>query len=136
MQLQTPSRPSNFPAYTLRYLRRLAILTVRYCDRVDAEKDEYTRERNYKYALRCIFRIQKTLFDNEQKINDKEARAKIAEISDALLSAWDTLTDRAPWSDCNKLGTLAYLAVESVANGDTYKTPFYYTLSEIKQHTR
>ena len=136
MQLQTPSRPSNFPAYTLRYLRRLAILTARYCDRVDAEQDEYTRERSYKFALRCIFRIQKTLFDSEQTINDKEERAKIAEISDALLSAWDLLVDRAPCMDCNRLGTLAYLAIESVENFEHYKTPFYYTLSEIKQRTR
>ena len=135
MQLLNPSRPSNFPAYTLHYLRRLAILTVRYCDRVDAEKDEYTRERSYKFALRCIFRIQKTLYENEQTINDKELRAKIAETSDALLSAWDTLIDRAPCSNCNKLGTLAYLAVESIENYDIYKTPFYYTLSEIKQYT-
>ena len=136
MQLQTPSRPSNFPAYTLRYLRRLANLTARYCDRVDAEKNEYTREKNYKYALRCIFRIQKTLYNNEQAINDKEARAKIAEISDALLSAWDFLADRAPCLDCNKIGTLAYLAVESIENYNIYKTPFCYTLSEIKQRTK
>ena len=136
MQLLTTTRPLEFPAYTLRYLRRLAVLTARYCDRVDAEKDEFTRENNYKYALRCIFRIQKTLYDNEQTINDKEARAKIAEISDALFSAWDTLTDRAPCSNCNKLGTLAYLAVESIEDYDIYKTPFYYTLSEIKQRTK
>ena len=136
MQLLTTTRPSEFPAYTLRYLRRLAILTARYCDRVDVEKDEYTRERNYKYALRCIFRIQKTLYDSESAINDKEARAKIAEISDALLGAWDLLADRAPCLDCNKLGTLAYLAVESAENFEHYKTPFYYTLSEIKQRTR
>ena len=136
MQLQTPPRPSNFPAYTLRYLRRLAILTVRYCDRVDAEQDEYTRERSYKFALRCIFRIQKTLWDNAGKINDKEERERLSEISDALLGAWDLLTDRAPCLDCNRLGTLAYLAIESVENFEHYKTPFYYTLSEIKQHTR
>ena len=136
MQLQNPSSPSNSPAYTLRYLRRLAILTVRYCDRVDAEQDEYTRERSYKFALRCIFRIQKTLWDNAGKINDKEERERLSEISDALLGAWDLLTDRAPCLDCNRLGTLAYLAIESVENFEHYKTPFYYTLSEIKQHTR
>lgn len=136
MQLQNPPRPLNFPAYTLRHLRRLANLTARYCDRVDSEKDEYTRKRNYKYALRCIFRIQKTLYDNEYAINDKEERAKIAEISDALLSAWDFLADRAPCLDCNRLGTLAYLAVESAENFEHYKTPFYYTLSEIKQRTK
>ena len=133
MQLQTPSRPSEFPADTLQNLRRLANLTARYCDRVDAEKDEFTRENNYKYALRCIFRIQKALFDTEQAIKDKEERAKIAEISDALLSAWDLLVDRAPCSDCNKIGTLAYLAVKSAENFEIYKTPFNYTLSEIKQ---
>ena len=136
MQLPTTTRPSNFPAYTLRYLRRLAILTVRYCDRVDAEKDEYTRERNYKNALRCIFRIQRTLYDNEQAIDDKEARAKIAEISDVLLGAWDLLADRAPCLDSNRLGTLAYLAVMSAENYEIYKTPFYYMLSEIKQRTK
>ena len=136
MQLPTTTRPSNFPAYTLRYLRRLAILTVRYCDRVDAEKDEYTRERNYKNALRCIFRIQAALWDNAGKIDDKEARAKIAEISDALLGAWDLLADRAPCLDSNRLGALAYLAVMSAENFEIYKTPFYYTLSEIKQRTK
>ena len=136
MQLQTPSRSLNIPAYTLQYLRRLANLTARYCDRVDSEKDEHIREKNYKYALRCIFRIQRTLYDNEQAINDKEARAKIAEISDALLGAWDFLADRAPCLDCNRLGTLAYLAVKSAENFEIYKTPFYYTLSEIKQRTK
>ena len=136
MQLQTPSRSLEFPADTLQNLRRLANLTARYCDRVDAVKDEYTRGKNYKYALRCIFRIQKTLYDNEQAINDKEARAKIAEISDALFGAWDLLADRAPCLDCNRLGTLAYLAVKSAENFEIYKTSFYYTLSEIKQRTR
>ena len=135
MQLQTPPRSLGLPANTLRYLRRLANLTVRYCDRVDAEKDEYTRERNYKQALRRIFRIQKTLYDSEFAINDLDARAKIAEISDALLGAWDSLADRAPCLDCNRLGTLAYLAVKSAENFDTFKTPFYYTLSELKQRT-
>ena len=136
MQLQNTSRPSKFPADTLRNLRRLANLTARYCDRVDAEKDEYTRERNYKYALRCIFRIQKALFCNEQTTRDKEARAQLGEISDALFNAWDLLADRAPCSDCNRLGTLAYLAVKSAENFEIYKTPFYYTLSEIKQRTK
>ena len=136
MQLLTTPRPLEFPADTLRQLRRLANLTARYCDRVDAEKNEYTREKNYKYTLRCIFRIQKTLYNNEQAIKDKEARAKIAEISDALLSAWDFLADRAPCSNCNKIGTLAYLAVESIENYNIYKTPFCYTLSEIKQRTK
>ena len=136
MQLQTTTRSFEFPAYTLRHLRRLANLTARYCDRVDSEKDEYTREKNFKYALRCIFRIQKALFDNEQQTRDKEARAKIAEISDALLSAWDFLTDRAPCSDCNKLGILAGLSVECVENFESYKEPFYYFLSEIKKRNR
>ena len=136
MQPITTTRPSNFPAYTLRYLRRLAILTARYCDRVDAETDDYTRERNYKFALRCIFRIQKTLYENEQAIDDKEARAQVAKISDALFDAWDFLNDRRLYSDCNQLGTIAYLAVMTAENFDVYKTPFYYTLSEIKQRTR
>ena len=136
MQLQTTTRPCEFPADTLQNLRRLANLTARYCDRVDAAKDEFTRANNYKYALRCIFRIQKALFDNEQTTRDKEARATIAKISDALFNAWDFLADRSPISDSNKLGTLAYLAVKSAENFDIFKTPFYYTLSEIKQRTR
>lgn len=136
MQLQTTTRPSNFPAYTLRYLRRLAILTARYCDRVDAEKDEYTREKNYKYALRCIFRIQKTLYETEHAIDDKEARAQIAKISDTLFDAWYFLADRRPCLDCNTLGTLAYMAVECAENFEIYKTPFYYTLTDLKQRTK
>ena len=136
MQLQTTTRPSNFPADTLQHLRRLANLTGRYCDRVDAEKDEYTREKNYKYALRCIYRIQKTIYENELAIKDIEARVKIAKISDALFNAWNFLSDKTPCSDCNKLGTLAYLAVKSAENFDIYKTPFYYTLSELKQRTK
>ena len=136
MQTITTTRPSNFPAYTLQYLRRLANLTARYCDRVDAEKDEYTRGKNYKYALRCIFRIQKTLYDNEQAIADKETRAKVAKVSDALFDAWYVLADRRPFSDCNLLGNLAGLAVKSAENFENYKTSFYYTLSEIKQRTK
>ena len=135
-QLQTPSRPLEFPADTLQNLRRLANLTARYCDRVDAEKDYYTREKNYKYALRCIFRIQKTLFDNEISIADKEARAQVAKVSDTLFDAWYFLADRAPCSDCNLLGNLAGLAVKSAENFEHYKTSFYYTLYEIKQRTK
>ena len=135
MQLLTTTRPSEFPADTLCNLRRLANLTARYCDRVDAETDEKTRENNYKYALRCIFRIQKTLYDNEYAIKDKETRAKVAKISDALFDAWYFLSDKAPCSDCNLLGNLASLAVKSAENFEDYKTSFYYTLSEIKQRT-
>lgn len=136
MQLQNPSRPCEFPADTLRQLRRLAILTGRYCDRVDSEQDEYTREKNYTYALRCIFRIQKALFDKEQTTRDKGARVQLGEISDALFDAWYFLADRAPCSSCNLLGNLAGLAVKSAENFELYKTSFYYTLSEIKQRTR
>lgn len=136
MQLQATTRPSEFPVDTLQYLRRLANLTARYCDRIEAENDEKTRENNYKYALRCIFRIQKMLFNNEQAIADKEARAKIAKVSDALFDAWYYLTDRRPFSDCNLLGNLAGLAVKSAENFELYKTSFYYTLSEIKQRTK
>ena len=136
MQLQTATRPSEFPADTLRYLRRLAILTARYCDRVDAETDEKTRENNYKYALRCIYRIQKTLYENELEIKDKEARVKVAKVSDSLFDAWDFLNDRGPCLDCNKIGTLAYLAVNCAENFEIYKTPFYYTLSDLKQRTK
>lgn len=136
MQLLTTTRPSEFPADTLRYLRRLAILTARYSDRVDAEMDEYTRERNYKYALRCIFRIQKTLYETERAINDREARAQVAKVSDALFDAWDFLADRRLYSVSNLLGNLAGLAVKSVENFELYKTSFYYTLFEIKQRTK
>ena len=136
MQLLTTTRPSEFPADTLQNLRRLANLTARYCDRVDAETDEKTREKNYIYAMRCIFRIQKALWDNAGKIDDKEERERLSGISDALLGAWDLLADRAPCLDCNRLGSLAYLAVMSAENFEIYKTPFYYTLSEIKQRTR
>ena len=136
MQLLTTTRPSEFPADTLQYLRRLAILTSRYCDRVDAEKDEYTRERNYKFAMRCIYRIQKTLYENELAIKDKEARVKVAKVSDDLFDAWNFLNDRGPCSNCNRIGTLAYMAVKCAENFEIYKTPFYYTLSEIKQCTK
>ena len=136
MQLLTTPRPLESPADTLRYLRRLANLTARYCDRVDSETDEYTRENNYKYALRCIFRIQKALWDSEQTTRDKEARAQLGEISDALFDAWHFLADRAPCSDSNLLGNLAGLAVKAVENFEYYKTSFYYTLSEIKQRTK
>ena len=136
MQTITTTRPSNFPADTLQNLRRLANLTARYCDRVDAETDETTRERNYKFALRCVFRIQKTLFDNEHAISDKEARAQVAKVSDALFNAWYYLSDMAPCSSCNLLGTLAGLAVKSVDNFELYKTSFDCILSEIKQRTK
>lgn len=136
MQLQNTSRPCEFPADTLRHLRRLANLTARYCDRIDAEKDEYTRERNYKDALRCIFRIQKTLYETERAINDKEARAQVAKVSDTLFDAWDFLADKRPYSDSNLLGTLAGLAVKSAENFEHYKTSFDCILSEIKQRTK
>lgn len=99
MQLLTTPSPLEFPAETLQNLRRLAILTARYCDRVDAEKDEYTREKNYEYAMRCIFRIQKALYDNERAIKDKEAREQVAKVSDALFDAWFFLSDKLPCSD-------------------------------------
>ena len=136
MQNLTTTRPSEFPADTLQNLRRLANLTDRFCDRVDAEKDDYTREKNYKFALRCIFRIQKTLYETEHAINDKEARAKVAKISDALFDAWYYLADWAWCSDCNRLGTLAYLAVKCAENFEVFKTPFYYTLTDLKQRTK
>lgn len=136
MQTTTPARPSGFPVDTLQNLRRLANLTARYTDRVCAEKDDYTRERNYKYALRCIFRIQKTLYETEHAIQDKEARAKVAKISDALFNAWYYLADRRPYSDSNLLGTLAGLAVDSVDNFELYKTSFDCILSELKQRTK
>ena len=136
MQLQPTTRPSEFPADTLQYLRRLANLTARYCDRVDAETDEKTRENNYKYALRCIYRIQKTLYNNELAIKDIEARVKVAKVSDALFDAWDFLNDRGPCVDCNRLGTLAYMAVKCAENFEIYNTPFYYTLSDLKQRTK
>ena len=136
MQLQTTTRPSEFPADTLRYLRRLAILTSRYCDRVDAETDFNTREKNYIYALRCIYRIQKTLYENELAIKDKEARVKVAEISDALFDAWDFLNDRRAFPISAYIGILAGLSVKCVDNYDLFKTSFDCILSQIKQYTK
>ena len=136
MQLQTTPRPTEFPADTLQNLRRLANLTARYCDRVDAEKDEYTRENNYKYALRCIFRIQKALWDNAGKINDKEERERLSGISDALLGVWDFLSDRRFFSVSAYVGIIAGLSIKCVDNYDLYKTSFDCILSEIKQRTK
>ena len=135
MQLQTNPRPCEFPADTLRYLRRLAILTSRYCDRVDAETDEKTRENNYKYALRCIYRIQKTLYENELSIKDKEARVKVAKVSDALFDAWDFLNDRRAFSISAYIGIIAGLSIKCVDNFELYKTSFDCILSQIKQYT-
>ena len=136
MQLQTTTRPSEFPADTLRQLRRLANLTARYCDRIDAEKDEYTRENNYKYALRCIYRIQKTLYENELAIKDKEARVKVAKVSNALFDAWDFLNDRRAFSISAYIGIIASLSIKCVDNYELYKTSFDCILSQIKQYTK
>ena len=136
MQTITTTRPSKFPADTLRHLRRLAILTGRYCDRVDAETDFNTRERNYKYALRCIYRIQKTLYENELAIKDIKARVKIAKISDALFDAWDFLNDRRAFPVCAYVGIIASLSIKCVDNFDLYKTSFDCILSQIKQYTK
>ena len=136
MQLQTTTRPSNFPADTLRYLRRLANLTARYCDRVDAETDEKTRENNYKYAMRCIFRIQKTLWDNAGNIDDREERERLSKVSDALLGVWDLLADRRVFSVSAYIGIVAGLSIKCVDNFDLYKTSFDCILSQIKQYTK
>ena len=136
MQLQTTTRPSEFPADTLQNLRRLANLTARYCDRVDAEQDEYTRENNYKYALRCIYRIQKALYENELAIKDKEARVKVAKVSDALFDAWDFLNDRRAFSISAYIGIIASLSIKCVDNYELYKTSFDCILSQIKQYTK
>ena len=136
MQLLTTTRPSEFPADTLQNLRRLANLTARYCDRVDAETDEKTREKNYIYAMRCIYRIQKTLYGNELAIKDKEARVKVAEISDALFDAWDFLNDRRAFSISAYIGIIARLSIKCVDHYDLYKTSFDCILSQIKQYTK
>ena len=136
MQTITPTRPLNFPADTLQNLRRLANLTARYCGRVDSEKDDYTRERNYKYALRCIYRIQKTLYENELAIKDKEARVKVAKISDALFDVWDFLNDRRAFSVCAYVGIVAVLSIKCVDDFELYKTSFDCILFEIKQYTK
>ena len=136
MQLPTTTRPSEFPVYTLRYLRRLANLTARYCDRVDAENDEYTREKNYIFAMRCIFRIQATLWDNAGKIDDKEERERLSGISDALLGVWDTLSDRRAFSVSAYIGIVAVLSIKCVDNFELYKTSFDCILSQIKQYTK
>ena len=135
MQTITTTRPSEFPADTLQNLRRLAILTSRYCDRVDAETDEKTRENNYKYALRCIYRIQKTLYENELSIKDKEARVKVAKVSDALFDVWDFLNDRRAFSISAYIGIIAGLSIKCVDNFELYKTSFDCILSQIKQYT-
>ena len=136
MQTVTTTRPSEFPADTLRYLRRLANLTARYCDRIDAETNDYTRENNYKYALRCIYRIQKTLFENELAIKDIEARVKVAKISDALFDAWDFLNDRRAFPICAYVGIIAGLSIKCVDNYNLYKSSFDCILSQIKQYTK
>ena len=136
MQTTTTTRPSEFPADTLRYLRRLANLTARYCDRIDAETDFNTREKNYIYALRCIYRIQKSLYENELAIKDKKARVKVAEISDALFDAWDFLNDRRAFPISAYVGIIAGLSIKCVDNYDLYKTSFDCILSQIKQYTK
>ena len=135
MQLLNPTRPSEFPADTLQTLRRLANLTARYCDRVDSEKDDYARENSYKYALRCIYRIQKTLYENELAIKDIETRVKVAKISDALFDVWDFLNDRRAFSVCSYVGIIAILSIKCVDNFELYKTSFDCILSQIKQYT-
>ena len=136
MQLLTTTRPSNFPADTLRQLRRLANLTARYCDRIDAEKDEYTRENNYIFAMRCIFRIQKALWDNAGEISDKEERERLSKISDALLGVWDFLSDKRAFPVCAYVGIIASLSIKCVDNYELYKTSFDCILSQIKQYTK
>lgn len=135
MQLLNTSRPSNLPADTLRNLRRLASLTARYCDRVDAETDFNTREKNYIYAMRCIFRIQKALWDNAGEIDDREERERLSGISDALLGVWDILSDRRAFHVSTLVGILAGLSIKCVDNFELYKTSFDCILSEIKQRT-
>lgn len=136
MQLQTTTRPSNFPADTLQNLRRLANLTARYCDRIEAETDFNTREKNYIYAMRCIFRIQKTLWDNAGEIKDKEERERLSKLSDALLGVWDLLSDRRAFSLSAYIGIIASLSIKCVNNFDLYKTSFDCILSQIKQYTK
>lgn len=136
MQLLTTTRPSEFPADTLRQLRRLANLTARYCDRVDAETNFDTREKNYIYAMRCIFRIQKALWDNAGEINDKEERERLSKLSDALLGVWDLLSDRRAFSISAYIGIIASLSIKCVDNFELYKTSFDCILSQIKQYTK
>ena len=135
MQLLTTTRPSEFPADTLQNLRRLANLTARYCDRVDAETDFNAREKNYICAMRCIFRIQKALWDNAGEIKDREERERLSGISDALLGVWDSLSDRRAFSVSSLVGILAGLSIKCVDNFELYKTSFDCILSEIKQRT-
>ena len=136
MQTATTTRPSEFPADTLQHLRRLANLTARYCGRVDAETDFDAREKNYKYALRCIYRIQKTLYENELAIKDIEARVKVAKISDALFDAWSFLSDRRAFPISAYIGIIAVLSIKCVDNFDLYKTSFDCILSQIKRYTK
>lgn len=136
MQLLTTTRPSNFPADTLQTLRRLANLTARYCDRVDAETDFNAREKNYIYAMRCVYRIQKALWDNAGEIDNRGERERLSGLSDALLGIWDILSDRRAFALSAYVGILAGLSIKCVDNFDLYKTSFDCILSEIKQRTK
>lgn len=136
MQLLTTTRPSEFPADTLQNLRRLANLTARYCDRIEAETDFNTREKNYVYAMRCIFRIQKALWDNAGKLDNREERERLSGISDALLGVWDLLSDRRVFSVSAYVGIVAGLSIKCVDNFEIYKTSFDCILSLIKQYTK
>ena len=136
MQTVTTTRPSIFPADTLQNLRRLANLTARYCDRIEAETDFNAREKNYIYAMRCIYRIQKALWDNAGEIADREERERLSGLSDALLGVWDLLSDRRAFSVSAYIGIVANLSIKCVDNFELYKTSFDCILSEIKQSTK
>ena len=136
MQLLDNPRPFCLSADTLHSLRRLANLTARFCDRVDAEKDEYTREKYYKYALRCMFRIQKTLWEKAGEIDDKEECERLSKISDALFDIWDYLNDRRAFPVVALVGIVASLSIKCVDNYGLYKTSFDCIISEIKQRTK
>lgn len=136
MQTTTTARPSEFPVDTLQNLRRLANLTARYCDRIEAETDFNTREKNYIHAMRCIFRIQKALWDNAGKLDNREERERLSGISDALLGVWDLLSDRRVFSVSAYVGIVAGLSIKCVDNFEIYKTSFDCILSLIKQYTK
>ena len=136
MQKLTTTRPSELSADTLQNLRRLANLTARYCDRIEAETDFNTREKSYIYAMRCIFRIQKALWDKASEIKDREERERLSKISDALLGVWDLLSDRRAFPICAYIGIIAGLSIKCVDNFELYKTSFDSILYEIKQRTK
>ena len=86
--------------------------------------------------MRCIFRIQKALWNNAGEISDREERERLSGISDALLGVWDILSDRRAFSVSSLVGIIAGLSIKCVEDFELHKTSFDCFLSEIKQRTK